>query len=135
MATPPTPPTSSIASRFIGGPFANAETLGADLKGEVYGGSVDVDENGVMLPSNECRYVILFNWNADESSSLEYTPVSPEGLYENTEGEFYYGFRGLYVAQLYPSQNTGLLPIRNTNLLCVRTRPGQTRKLFFAWFY
>ena len=116
---------------------ANAESIAlwADMRGEVFGSSVEVDENGVVLPNNPCRYVMLMNWNSDESSSLTYLPVSADGLYENTNSEFYYGFRGVYVAQLYPSQSSGLLPVRNTNLICVRTRPGITRRLFFAWFY
>ena len=120
---------------LLGGPRSSNAFVSTDLKGEVFAGSIEVDQSGVTLPDNRCRYVMLVNWNASSGSDLTYTPVSANGLYEDTDSEFYYGFKGIYVAQLYPSQNSGLLPVRNTNLICVRTRPAITRKLFFAWFF
>ena len=130
----PTPPPPSLNIGVLPQP-RDASFLNGDLRGEVFAGSVEVTEAGVVLPNNPCRYAMLCNWNTDTAPALSYSALSGDGLYENAGFEFLYGFNGVYIAQLFPSQNTGLLPVKNTNLICARTRPGQTRTLFFAWFY
>jgi hypothetical protein len=133
MAAPPSPPPS-LNVGVLPQP-KDASFLNGDLRGEVFAGSVEVTAAGVVLPNNPCRYVMLCNWNTNTAPALNYSALSFDGLYENSGLEFLYGFNGAYVAQLFPSQNSGLLPVKNTNLICVRTRPGQTRTLFYAWFY
>lgn len=133
MATPSSP--SSLLNIGVLPQPRDASFLNGDLSGEVFAGSIDVTEAGIVLPNNPCRYAMLCNWNTNTAPALEYAALSTEGLYENSGFEFLYGFNGVYVAQLFPSQTSGLLPVKNTNLICVRTRPGKTRTLFFAWFY
>lgn len=134
MAAPPIPP-SSVNPAVLAQPSTNAALGSVDLRGEVFASSETVTENGIVLPPNPCRYVMLVNWNTDIATALNYTALSANALYEDSGFELMYGFNGVYAAQLFPSQNSGLLPVNNTNKICVRTRAGVTRQLFYAWFY
>jgi len=104
-------------------------------EGKAAGSSVLVNENGIRLPYQPCKYALLANWNTLNEPTLGYRNLSGNGLYEDAGLELYYGFNGVYVAQLFPSQNSGLLPVANLDMICVRTRPGSSVPLWYAWFW
>lgn len=104
--------------------------------GQARSSSFDVSEVIRRLPDNPCKYVLLSNFNVDEETPLTYTALSADSLYENAGDEIYYGFAGVIAAQLFPSQNSGLLPVSNTNQICVRARPAIfQKKLWYTWFW
>lgn len=105
------------------------------FEGRAAGSSLIVTENGLRLPYQPCRYALLANWNVQNEPSLSYKPQGLSGFYEDSNNEIYYGFSGVYVAQLFPSQNSGLLPISNLDQICVRSRPGVSVQLWYAWFW
>ena len=107
-----------------------------DFLGKARSSSFDVAADLRRLPDNPCKFVLLANFNVDEETPLTYTALSADSLYENAGDEIYYGFDGVIAAQLFPSQNSGLLPVNNTNQICLRARPGVgQKKLWYTWFY
>jgi hypothetical protein len=135
------PAPSPIARKaFIGGGSGGLDPALSDFLtdgylGEARSSSFEVTQDLKRLPDNPCRFVMLSNWNAGDDVALSYSTLSGDNLYENAGDEIYYGFAGTLAAQLFPSQSTGLLPVKNTNLISVRTRNGEVRKLFYTWFY
>ncbi len=131
-------PTPRAKKAFIdgqGGGVAVGDLLQDDYLGEARSSSFDVTEALRRLPDNPCRFVMLCNWNTDDATALNYSALSGDSLYENAGFEILYGFNGVVAHQLFASQTTGLLPVKNTNLISVRTRAGVARKLFFTFFY
>lgn len=104
--------------------------------GNAQSGVADVTETLQRLPSNPCRFVLLANWNATDDVALSYTALSGDTLYENAGDEIYYGFGRIVTCQLFPSQNSGLLPVNNTDLICFFNKNGSaTSKLYYTWFW
>jgi len=122
---------------FLGGQGegGDARFYLADYFGIARGGSVDATEAIKRLPDNPCKYVMLANWNTTAGSAQAYQALSADSLYENAGYEIYYGFEQSLILQLFPSQNSGLLPVNNTNQICFKARPAATVKLWYAWFY
>lgn len=114
--------------KFVSGYFDN-------YLGKSDAGSVLVTEGGVRLPNRPCKFVLLSNWNTEHDANLNFKTLSGDGLYENSGDEIYYGFNGIYVAQLFPSQNSGLLPVSNTDQICLRSHPSQSTQVWYAWFW
>lgn len=135
MALLPTQPATLVAGNSGGLDPSISDLVYDNYLGEARSSSFDVSETLKRLPDNPCRFVMLSNWNAADDTALSYSGLSGDSLYENAGDEIYYGFFGVIAHQLYPTQTTGLLPVKNTNMISVRTRPGETRKLFFTWFY
>lgn len=96
---------------------------------------LEVIENGARLPNQPCKFAMLSNWNVDDDPSMAFKPVSSDNLVANAGFEVYYGFNGIYVAQLLMGHVTDLLPISNLDQICVRSRPSSTARVWFAWFY
>ena len=128
-------PTPRAKDAFVDSNSSHVNYWLDNFYGNVEGGVFDVTEDLKRLPENKCKFVMLCNWNAADDTALTYTALSGDSLYENNGDEIYYGFAGVLVAQLFPSQNSGLLPLNNTNQICVRTRPGNTLKLWYACFW
>lgn len=104
--------------------------------GNAQSGVADVSSSLQRLPHNPCRFVMLSNWNATPDAALSYTALSGDSLYENAGDEIYYGFGRVVTAQLFPSQNSGLLPVNNTDQICFFNKAGSaTSKLYYTWFW
>ena len=123
-------------------PFLGGNNSGGDARfylehyiGVANAGSVLATDVEARLPDNPCKYVMLANWNSDITVTQEYFDLSGESLYENNGREIYYGFGGVLCLQLFQSQNSGLLPVNNTNQIVFKARPGQSMHLWYAWFY
>lgn len=110
------------------------ELVAESYLGEARSSSVIATAELQRLPDNPCRFVMLCNWNTDDSTALNYSALSGDNLYENAGFEILYGFNGIVAHQLFASQSTGLLPVKNTNLISFRSRTAD-RALFYTWFY
>lgn len=128
----PTPRPAELGNVSANSPM---EFYLQNYEGRAAGSSILVDENSLRLPHQPCRYALLANWNTQNEPSFSYKSLSGSGLYEDGGYEIYYGFNGVFVAQLFPSQNSGLLPISNLDQICVRSRPGVNVQLWYAWFW
>lgn len=136
MAAPP-PPTPSQKISFLGGEKdgGDARFYLEDYRGHALAAAVMATADVARLPDNPCRYVMLANWNSDVSVTQNYSSLSFDGMYENAGDEIYYGFNGVLCFQLFPTQNSGLIPVNNTNQILFKARAGKTRQLFYAWFF
>jgi hypothetical protein len=107
------------------------------FEGFAAGSSILVpDGKLVRLPNQRCRYAMLSHWNViNNASSFAFRTVSGDQMYENAGDEVYFGFNGVLVAQLFPSQSTGLLPVNNLDQICLRSRPGDDITIWYAWFW
>jgi len=128
-------PTPTARQAFIGDRAANdLPWYLQDYLGIAEGGSLGVGDAIIRLPDNPCRFVMLANWNTTVGSAQTFQALSLNNLYEDSGFEIYYGFGKTLVAQLFPSQNSGLLPVNNTNQICVKARPAAAVQLWYAWF-
>lgn len=133
MANQPTSSQQIGGGKSVGSIVANYL---ADYEGKTGGSSIDVGEGGVRLPDQPCKYAMISNWNVlNDAAAFSFHAPSADNLYENSGFEMYYGFNGIYVAQIFPGSNTGLLPVNNLKQICLRTRPGSVLTAWFAWFY
>lgn len=137
MAAHPSTPQMPFAGQNPAGVSPHLFNYLENYQGKVDGGQIDVTEGGVRLPPRPCKFVMLANWNVNQAdtATLAFYAVSGDGLYENSGREVYYGFGGIYIAQLFPTANSGLLPVKNTSQICLRSRPGATIPIWYAWFY
>lgn len=132
MANQPTNPPQ-LGGKQSGPPDINYL---ANYEGVSGGSAIEVTEGGVTLPPQPCKYVLISNWNvSNDAEGFTYRAPSGDNLYENAGFELYYGFKGVYVCQLFPGSNSFLIPVNNTKQICLRTRPGVTLTAWFAWFY
>ena len=108
-----------------------------NFQGYAAGSSILVPAGKIIrLPDQTCRYAMLSNWNViNNASTFAFRSVSGDQMYENAGDEVYFGFNGVLVAQLFPSQSTGLLPVNNLKQICLRSRPGEDITVWYAWFY
>jgi hypothetical protein len=128
----PSPRPSELGNASVLSP---TEFYLSGFEGRAAASSILVNEVGSRLPYQPCRYALLSNWNVQNDPTLAYKSLSGSGLYEDAGFEIYYGFGGVYCVQLFPSQNSGLLPISNLDQICVRSRAGSSVQLWYAWFW
>lgn len=106
-----------------------------DFEGKAGGSSLFVPLGRmVRLPDQPCRFVMLSHFNVLNNAAYSFRTVSGDSLYENAGEEIYYGFHGILTGQLFPSQNTGLLPVSNLNQICLQGRPGVEATIWYSWF-
>ena len=97
--------------------------LAGELRGEARTGHLDVTEKGVTLPDEVARFVKLENWN-----------LQPDLITDNNVDALW-GYNGDFVHWLRSGGNTELLPIRNLQTICLRTKPGQTVTIFYSYYF
>jgi hypothetical protein len=85
----------------------------------------------IRLPDNPCKFVMLSHWNTTEDPEPD---IVIGGEDANSGYEIYYGFNGVLHAQLFATDSSPLLPVNNTNQICVRPRTA-TPFLYYAWFW
>ncbi len=96
--------------------------LFADFKGEAHPGSVEVTEKGITLPDEDARFVMLENWHLTTDLTADQTV------------EVLWGYRGQYLHWLRSGGSSQLLPVRNLQDICLRTKPGETVTVFFSYY-
>jgi hypothetical protein len=109
----------------------------SDFQGRTGASSIAIPADKlVRLPDQPCKFALLSNWSTEDTPLLPEKSDAgvPESDLDNLQ-ELYYGFNGRLVAQLLDGRSTELLPVANLSQICVRTRPGQSGTLYFAWFW
>lgn len=104
------------------------------IEGGAQSGSIDVDEKGVRLPHQPCRFVKLENLTVSGDAVFSYKSRAGNGA-RNASLEVYYGFGDEIAHALYDGRATELYPIDNLNRVILRARPGETVKIYYSWFY
>jgi hypothetical protein len=106
------------------------------FKGETGASSIVIPaDKTIRLPHQPCKFVMLSNWNVGDDTAFTAKAVAGSAsLVEDDLQEFYYGFRGRLIAQLFSSRSTELLPVSNCNEICVRARPAASATVYYAWF-
>ena len=89
----------------------------------------------VRLPDQPCKFAMLSNFNIQNDSAFTLKASGTGGLYQDIGEEVYYGFNGIVIAQLFPAESTQLLPVNNLDQVCLRTRPGDSITIWYAWFW
>jgi len=107
------------------------------FEGSSGGGSRDIPLNKIVrLADQACRFAIVSNWSTDDTTALAEKADAgvPESDLDDMQ-EIYYGFGGQLIGQLFVGQQTEILPVSNLNQICVRSRPGKTGRVYYAWFW
>lgn len=104
----------------------------SDAFGTGSSSSILVDADGVRLPNQPARYLILSNWNVQNDPAMT-IKGGAGSLLEELGEEVYWGFNGVYAHQLFPSQTTGLIPVNNLQQICLRTRTGDSITVWYSW--
>jgi hypothetical protein len=106
------------------------------FEGKAAGGSKNIPADKIIrLPDQPCRFAVLSNWSTDDTPIMAEKSDAgvPESDLDNMQ-EIYYGFGGQLIAQLFVGQSSEMFPVSNLNQICIRARPGQSARVYFAWF-
>jgi hypothetical protein len=103
--------------------------------GRAYSGVVSLADGDatIRLPSNECKFVKLARWNTTDNevftSSIDAAPAT-------TDDEIYYGFNGVLFGQIFPSTETDLLPVSNTDQIIIRSpaKNSAGARIYYTYF-
>lgn len=109
----------------------------SDFQGISDAGSLNVAADvTVRLPNQPCKLVMLSNWTVADEPTFSPKGTAAFSLPDDADdaSEMYYGFNGRIIAQLFAGQSTQLIPVANLNQICVRSTPGSSGVIWYAWF-
>jgi len=82
---------------------------------------------------------MISNWTTNDAPANNLTIPNPGGsnnlAAEYQGSEIYYGYDKTFAHQLFAGRDTQFLPCQNLGQISVRARQGQTRKIFFTYFF
>jgi len=108
----------------------------AGFQGRGFGSSMIVEPDVTMrLPKQPCRFAMLSNFSVLDVPV--FSPKADAGSVESDlddETEVYWGFNGRIIGQLFAGKSTEIFPISDLGQISVRTRPGETTTIWFAWW-
>lgn len=108
----------------------------SDYEGRSGASSIKVGDGELKrLPDQPCKFAVISNWNVQDVPSFTIKATGASGFYDDSADEVYYGFNGIIMGQIMPARSTELLPVNNLNQICVRTRPGDSITIWYAWFW
>lgn len=94
-----------------------------------------VAEAYVRLPDQPCKFVQLHNWNVGDDTSFTAKGGAGAAGVEDDLQEFFWGFNGKLVGQLFAGRSTEIMPLNNLNQIVCRARPLLTAKVYYTWFW
>lgn len=89
----------------------------------------------VRLPDQPCRLVQLHNWNVGDDTSFTAKATAGGALVEDDLQEIYYGFNGKFCGQIFQGRSSEIMPINNLSQIIVRSRPAQSGKVYYSWWW
>lgn len=108
-----------------------------NLDGGAASGHILVTESGVRLPDQPAKLLLISNLNvANNFASFSYDvgPVNNAPT-QQAGGEVYWGIDGVFAHQIFPGEQTPILPVHNLKLITLRARPGSLRDIWYTWFW
>ena len=113
--------------------LADTQKFFENLEGGAGSASELVTPEGIVLPDQDCKLVILSNFNIPDLNSFNYD-VAPGDIFDSKK-EIFWGFNGTFTFQLFPASQTDYIPVKNLKNISLRTHPAVSRKVYYTYFF